>query len=559
MNPDQLAQERAKFGIPAQGYGVQPTQDATAQRLSAFDAAVAAAAPPKSTGFVADVKTDLAGRGQQVEKAAERMYSGEQGKASTALQVGGAVAGGIWDIAGNALKAAKVPEALHALAQVPGPLNAAMKILQEPHVQEAISKGKETYDAWKTSNPKDAANLESVVNIASLIPIGAGAKLGGEAAGEAMQITGKGLQASAKASAEKNVSDYALELVRPEEDKSVLTDEVKRTTEKGFGPFRRSIVKPTAQEAHSADEVSKIPGINPKATLQRNYNVIKDANTSEAKNLESQVAANDFMIPRKEVVARMNRASKSLQSSPLIVGDAQKMAAKLIAGAQRIINENKGSGKGLLKAKKEYDRWVLDQKPKAFDAKAENAFTIANREVRDTFKDILDKNAPNAGVKASLAKQTALYNAMDNIAPKAAYEANTAFGRALQKAGDILGTKNKAVQTVAAIVGIGGLGAAATFAPVVAYAGIPAYLAYRGGKLLLRPGLRDAIGKILETAGGALNPADRRILRDAIDGKEIQSSSEVGQSLAGGAALSRPLESESPTSNKATSPNASSI
>lgn len=467
---------------------------------------------------MANVSKDLEGRGQQMQESYTRQLEGKQSPAGTALDTAGAVAGGIFDIAAEGVKS--VNNALgglpgKALTELPGPINSIKQLSQTPAGKEVATKAGEAYQSVKEAHPGGVQHAESALNIASILPVGMGAKAGTEVTGKALQMSGKGLQASAEATTQGSIKRFASELVRPEETKAVRTSEVGRTTEKGIGPFKSSVVAHTPSEARAAAEVEKIPGINPRATLQQNYNIIKDANVQEAQNLVRQVAQNDFIIPRREVVARMKNAHAALEDSPLIVGDAQKTAGKLLAGAKRIINENKGTASGLLKAKKDYDNWVLSQKPKAFDAAAENAFTIANREIRNVFKDVLDTNAPNAGVKSSLAKQSALYDAMDNIAPKAAYEANSAFGRALQRVGTILGTKNRVVQTIAAGVGIGGLGAASFFAPIVAGVGIPTYLVYRGGKLILNPRIRNAVGKLLETAGNVMNPAERQLLRDA--------------------------------------------
>ena len=193
------------------------------------------------------------------------------------------------------------------------------------------------------------------------------------------------------------------------------------------------------------------------------------------------------------------------------------MAGRLIEGAKKIIEKNEGKGSGLLKARKEYDAWVLSQKPKAFDATAENAFTVANNTVRDTLNTILDDNATNLGIKDSLRKQFNLYKAMENIAPKAAEEANTPITRAMQRIGQTLGTKNKIVQAIAAAVGIGGLGAAATFAPAAAVLGGVGYVIYSGGKLILNPQVRILFGRLLQTSSHLLNPEDKRIIQNTIN------------------------------------------
>lgn len=311
-------------------------------------------------------------------------------------------------------------------------------------------------------------------------------------------------------------ADFVRDLVRPVQNKAAKEAQVSRTTESGWGPFKKSEIAPSNFEQRMEQAVLKVPGVSPSKTQQQNFNLIRDYNVNLAKELEAKVDANDFPIPRRESKARLTKAKESLSESPLIIGDAEKTAQKLLDKAFKIIDENKGSAKGILKARKNYDAWVLTQKPKAFDAKSENAFSIANQEIRQTFNKLLEEKAPDAGTKASFAEQTALYNALDNIKPKAALEADTAIGRAMQRIGNTLGTKNRVVQMVAAAVGIGGLGAAATFAPIVAYAGIPVYLTYRAGKLVLKPQVRTALGRLLNEAGSELLPADALIISNIL-------------------------------------------
>ncbi len=359
----------------------------------------------------------------------------------------------------------------------------------------------------------DAANdINNAVNVLSL-GVGSGA---GKVGGEVLSNTGKALEQSGTQAAKTATAQFAQKLVAPVETAAEKLSQVGRTKE-GGGLFKKDIVTPTPSEVSAANAVSEVPGISPSNTFQKNFNLVSEHNVKQATQLESDVKKYDFLIPKKETVSRIDTVAKDLmQNNPLIVGDASKTAARLVAGAKQIISRNDGTGSGLLKARKEYDQWVLQQKPKAFDAKAENAFTVANRAIRSEMNNLLQEKAPNLGIKDSLAKQSSLYNAMENIAPKAAQEANTPIGRAFQSSAKILGTKNKIVQAVAAAAGIGGLGAAATFAPAAVVLGGAGFLAYKAGKLVMKPEVRVAIGKLLQTSGHLLNPEDKQILANAI-------------------------------------------
>lgn len=376
-----------------------------------------------------------------------------------------------------------------------------------PGVQHIIDNA----DNLSQLHPELAKDIQSIANL-SLI----GTPSTGVTEGLATKA-GKALETSGKAAAEGQKTSFVRDLLTPEQTKAVKEAQVARTTETGSGVFKRSIVAPTPFQLRAEQEVAKIPEVSTSNTVQQNYIAIKNANQDAAERLKNDVAANDFAIPRKEITARLSEAAKELQKSPTIVGDAEKTAERLIQGAQEFINSNPGTGSGLLQARKDFDSWVLSQKPKAFDAATDNAFSIANRQIRHAFNDLLDEKAPTLGIKQSLAKQSALYDAMDTLVPKAATEADSAIGRSLQRVGQVLGTKNKVVQAVAAAAGIGGLGAAATFAPIVAGVGIPTYLLYKGGQLVLKPAVRTKLGELLKTHDSALSTADRAAVQGILN------------------------------------------
>lgn len=360
--------------------------------------------------------------------------------------------------------------------------------------------------------PETAKDVKNVVDVATL-GIGSGAA---KPITKGLELAGQSLERSGAAAIDANAFRFAQDLVKPLETSASKLDQVKRTTEAG-GIFKKDIVTPTGSEIQSAQEVAKIPGISPNNTFQKNFNIVRDYNVQEAQKLEADVATYDFVIPKKEVISKLNQAARELENSPLIVGDAEKMAQKLLNGAKQFVEKNQGKGSGLLQARKDYDNWVLQQKPKAFDAKAENAFTLANRAIRDTLNTVLDENAVNLGVKDSLKRQSVLYRAMDNIAEKAAKEANTVFGRSLERIGEALGTRNKLVQTLAAATGVGVFGAAATYALPLTVASGLGFLVYRGGKLLMKPGVRAAVGKLIQEAGDLISTADKAILQQALE------------------------------------------
>lgn len=480
----------------------------------------------ESEGFFANVGRAFEERGKKISEAKGRAEAGQQTHAEGLLQTAGQVAGGAFDVVAEGVTSVAKKVLPQGVQDFFG--GAAKNVAENPVVQQGV----EGYRRWKEENPRAASDLEAVVNIGSLLPVGGAAKMAAKPVGSALKTTGKAVSASGEAAAQKELKSFAAKLVTPEDSKGELIDRVSRTTEKGVGPFKKSEVALTKQQAASAAEIEKLP-INPRGTQQQAYNVIKDEVGKEDKFLEAEAKRLPGEFDKKELLERFKGADEALNAAPLIVGDAKKTAKKLMEGAKKFINSNEATNAGLLKAKKQFDAWVLSQKPKAFDASAENAFTTANREIRNVFKTFLVERVP--GAAASLEKQHLLLNAMDDIAPKAAYEADSAIGRAVQKVGKALGTKNKIVQGVATVAGLGGLGAASFFAPVVAGVGVPAFVMWQAGKLVLRPGVRKAIGKILQQAGDVLSPTDRRVLEAAYLGKlddaQFDSSSQLDELL----------------------------
>ena len=130
---------------------------------------------------------------------------------------------------------------------------------------------------------------------------------------------------------------------------------------------------------------------------------------------------------------------------------------------------------------------------------------------------MLDEKAINLGIKDSLTQQSRLYKAMENIAPKAAEEANTQLGRIMQGVGKKLGTRNKAVQGLAALTGIGVFGASAAYAlPLTVATGL-GFLLYKGGKLIINPQARIYLGKILETSGKLLSTEEKSAIKGLLN------------------------------------------
>lgn len=143
---------------------------------------------PQEPGFVEGVKDAFQRRAQSTFAANEA----DQNIGSKVLQNFGNAAGFLGDVGFEAAKAV-TPEPVEEFIG-----GAVETVAQTQPVQDALKK----YDAWKTLNPEAAANLESVVNIASILPgTAAGVKtaqVAGKTAGIATETAGKGVAEAGK-------------------------------------------------------------------------------------------------------------------------------------------------------------------------------------------------------------------------------------------------------------------------------------------------------------------------------------------------------------------------
>lgn len=163
-----------------------PSKEERKSLWESLKSAVADSAVKATRDVVSDVKESAGKRVEGVKKSVERLRSGEQGVKDTVAQYVGQGAGFVGDVAGSAIVRG-------AQAITPDQVEKAIvekgkQFLETPTGQKAlevVGQGMEAYNSWKSEHPVDAANLEAIVNVASLIPIGKGAKIvkeGAEAA-----------------------------------------------------------------------------------------------------------------------------------------------------------------------------------------------------------------------------------------------------------------------------------------------------------------------------------------------------------------------------------------
>lgn len=423
--------------VPFEGAATNsPTPQTEQQDVSNFQSV-----PPVDTekGFLERFEEDRQERIRQTTDIFESASS--QTVPETALQiVGKTFAGTALDFVGEGLVSAfrSLPDA------VENPIrDAASELLQSDIGKAGIEKiiqGTDEFEEWAIDNPRAARNIESIVNIGLLFaPVKKGkVKLITEPEKPTtLGRAAKSIENTADAQVAAKKVKVAQDLVRPKQTAAVRTEQVSRETEEGL--LGGVVTAPSQSEARIIDEVAKLPGLSSSNTLRSNFKIIQDANRAEAVFLKDALKNREIIFPRKEFNTRLGASLKSLESNPLLVGDARKSADKVVLKMRQLLNDNKSTGSGLLQARKELDTWVRGQKGAGiFDPAKENALSIAVRDIRSTTNDFLAEKAVSVPVKESLSKQSALFSALDSIAPKAADEGRGVISRAIQNISEVI-------------------------------------------------------------------------------------------------------------------------
>ena len=460
--------------------------------------------PIDDPGFIERVSQDLAERGDIGEEIQQRFQAGEQGVLESGLQLAGKVgAGGALDIMGEALVSGM--EGLRAVTPdyiedsiLDAATRAAFDFMGTDVGRAglaAVEGGVEMWREFKAENPRAARNIESAANIGLLVaPTKGKPKVPAKPtpvvrAAEVMAGKAATQEAARKAS-------FIDDLVLPKQTAKIRTEQAARTTERGLLGTKEVGLSPG--ERAMANEVSLVEGVSSKNTIQGNLNVISKEVTAESKKLTDLLKKNDVSIPRREFGAELDRAIVRLGENPLLVGDAAKTATKVVDKMKQIVAKNPGTASGLLKSRKELDAWIKTQKPKVFDPNQESALSLAVREIRQSTNNFIDERAVNVAVKDSLKKQSTLLRATENIAPKAADEGVNSIMRAWQRVSNVIGLRGEFTQMMATAAGVGGLGAAAMFAPLFREMLVLGGVSYVAGRAVLSPTAKRAVSKLLQ-------------------------------------------------------------
>lgn len=391
---------------------------------------------------------------------------------------------------------------------------------------ERLAAGVDKWEEFEEKHPEAARDLQGLGNLISILPVSKAVRAGGrevQRLGVRSEALGKKIGISAAKKVDEQTMTRATELAQPEMTFAVRRDEARRMVEGGV--LRQRALDPSQYEQNVAQALARVPNFDPNATTLINLQSADRHIARLAKELDTQLARSNIAFPRREHVAHINRSLDHIKGSPFLVGDAQRSADKIVSAYVRILEKHPSTAAGAMKARREFDQWYKGFRPKGLDASDPrvNANDFVAQEMRRASNDFIASQADNVPVRELLQEQSLLFSAIDNMAPKAAREAGSALDRISDNVARAVSMRGRFSQTAGTIVGLGGLGAAATFAPVYTAVGGAGLVGYSGYRIAVDPRTHRSLSKTLQQINRVLpdtTGAERALLMETQ--REIQ-------------------------------------
>jgi hypothetical protein len=406
---------------------------------------------------------------------------------------------------------------------VDGVTDTVKKLGEIPTVQnalEAIGEGYQSYLQWKSENPNDAMGVESIVNVAEIFAPPFKRK---PIPDKTMFRTQADKQLDKARELETGQrKDYLQSLITPISTKANDEARAKRMTQNAKG---RNVYNPTDEEKEMVNILKRVP-VSADNSLVGNR-VILDTEINKVHNsLVKQLGKSKVKLNKKELNTELEGIVDDLQeTNPVLVGDASAVAKKIFNKAQQLLAKSDGSPAQLMQVRRDLDKWAKQQGKGSFDGN-ENAYTVAQRAVRDFLNEKVADSVPETAVLDKLRKQHLLLRANDRILPKAAQEADTKIGRLVDNFYIATGTTPpKTLLGKVATVGLGAsiLGGAgfAGLLPALATgttAGTVGYMIYRGS---ISPSNRKVLSALLRETDKVLSSKLSKEMRAAIKADRV--------------------------------------
>lgn len=414
----------------------------SAAKITAFEAQRAARTPlEQQPSYLQRVGTQFQNAGNRIQEgvesganAIEQGLTREEGVSPEKKGLNtilGAARAGLRTV-GSVVGAAFAP-----ITEAPGVKKAtqfaAENVTKIPGAEQLLSKASELSQRY----PEAAKDIEDLVNIATL----GGGTVAEQVTKDSATTAGKSIgntvtrgldNAAELVGRGASEEGFIRELVTPDLNTkgiaaAIRTGKVQENTTLGGS---RNISNAISNINQIEEAVKKVPGISRKNTNLQNANLIHDRIGNVATSLEdgltlaqTQIGKDRGFFTPNQFTSYMKTVKNELTDNPLIVGNAETTANKILIKFETLVSKNGYKPTGLLKARKELDNWIRTQKgDKVFSPDTDNAVSLALKGIRQGGNNFLAKLVPDVEVKTLLREQANLYNALDNIANKAARE-----------------------------------------------------------------------------------------------------------------------------------------
>jgi hypothetical protein len=391
-------------------------------------------------------------------------------------------------------------------------------VVESPAAEEAFivaQQGAEAYGDWRDANPQDAKTLESIVNISSLItPLG---KRPTSTSPEGLRrLLDSGVDAFT-ASARKNRQSFADSIMRSPKQSGVGST-AGRTTENFFGS---ETIQLNAFEQEAADVLTHLP-LNLRGTAGSNYRVVDNHLVDAAKKLEEKLEG--IPVEMDLLNGKLDNALKEIFETDIFIRNNKEFRAistDLINKSKTIFAKTDGTAADLLRARREIDKLVRDQKgAAAFGSERTTPLNAAFSSIRQVLNEVIDATAP--GSENELRRQHLLYSARTILDDKYAAQASGALGKLTQAV-----TQGTGVKLPSTPLALGATAGAAltmlnsSWLPYLGFAmGIPAVgvLAYRG---LMSPASRTFMANLLRNTNKLIKKTPDPVIRAALNADRV--------------------------------------
>lgn len=174
-----------------------------------------------------------------------------------------------------------------------------------------------------------------------------------------------------------------------------------------------------------ADTVMQyVPDFSPKKSLVENVNAVRTATDGIAQQLKQDVVASghDSIYTYKELRSALDEIPKPT----LLVGDLEKVYARVVDKAVEIARSNGGRVSDLFQARKDFDEFVSQQFPNLYSSDTLTPMRSAIKNIRNAMTDFTAEHLPkDVNLHDRLKIQNHLLDAIENMASKAKTEIGT--------------------------------------------------------------------------------------------------------------------------------------